>query len=179
MGRYDHFDLFMKMLEVIERDLEINAREVTKQEKVTITNLIEKIEGTLVIQGEADMSGDKITIANVSNSVVNVKSILEQAQVNVRASTAIDIDARDHIADLVQEIGAVLAKVPAESAADAEAISDAIKDLLEKAARSAPNKKSIEISAKGLLEAAKSVAEALPIAMKIAAAVGGLFGIVI
>ena len=50
---------------------------------------------------------------------------------------------------------------------DAEAIGDAAKDVVDKATKPNANKKSIEISGKGLLEAAKGIADVVPIAIEI------------
>jgi ElaB/YqjD/DUF883 family membrane-anchored ribosome-binding protein len=178
MSRYDHLDLFMKMLEVLEKDIEASPRQVSPQERTKITNIIEKLEGNLIVRSvelEVDMSGDRINISDVRNSVINVKATLDHVEQAI-GSLPIEPAARNDLRSLVQQLSTILERLPEGKGSEAEAISDAVKDAMDKVAKPQPNKKSIEISVKGILEAARDIAEALPVATKIAAAIGAMFG---
>jgi hypothetical protein len=69
----------------------------------------------------------------------------------------------------------VLQKVPAEQHEDAGAVADSVKETRNKVNQGNPNKKSLANSLNGLLSVAKDVAQALPVATKIATIVAGMF----
>lgn len=178
MARYDTIDVCMKVLEVLEKDLQLKPKQVSAQERSKVINIIQKLEGSLVFQDiemEVAMSGDTINISDVKNSIINVKSTLDQVE-QALGSIPFAADKTDDLKKLVQELRDALASLPPDKHSDAEALSDAVKDTMDKAAKPQPNKKSIEISAKGILDAAKDIAEVVPIATKIASTIAGVFG---
>ena len=121
---------------------------------------------------------DKIDISNVHDSVVNVNSTLTEVS-QIIGKAPIDAQKRGELKDMVQQLERALAKVAADKGELAGAVADALKDTLEKVAQPQPNRKSIQISAKGMVEAAKGIADVLPIATKIATTVAGMFGFVV
>ena len=74
-------------------------------------------------------------------------------------ASGVDDSTKTQIVALIKQLSDALAKVPAAQKVDAEAISDAAEEVVAKATKPNPNKKTLEISGKGLLEAAKGIAE--------------------
>jgi hypothetical protein len=135
-------------------------------------------QGDVLIKQEIETMGDKITVSHVQNSIVNIKGALNGASLAINAAP-IDSSKKDELKALIAQLETALtkvAKVAPEKSESAEAVGEAAKDTMEKVSKDKPNKKSIEVSAKGMLEAAKDVAEALPIATKIASVIAGMFG---
>ena len=89
-----------------------------------------------------------------------------------------DDSTKTQLVALIQQLSDALAKVPAAQKVDAEAISDAAEAVVAKATKPNPNKKTLEISGKGLLEAAKEIADVVPIAIEIVKTVSHFAGIV-
>lgn len=139
------------------------------------SQLVPKTAGEPVIQfiniKEVDM-GDKVTIGSISGSIVNIKSNLQNARQSIGAAAGVDDSTKAQLDKLIQQLSEALEKLPASQKEDAEAVADAATDLVGKATKDKPNKKSVEISANGLLEAAKGIAGVVPIAIEIAKTVG-------
>ena len=89
-----------------------------------------------------------------------------------------DDSTKTQLVALIKQLSDALAKVPAAQKADAEAISDAAEEAVAKATKPNPNKKTLEISGKGLLEAAKGIADVVPIAIEIVKTMSHFAGIV-
>jgi ElaB/YqjD/DUF883 family membrane-anchored ribosome-binding protein len=119
--------------------------------------------------------GDNINIGSITGSNVNIKSNLERVQQAV-GGAALDASIKDDLNGLLKRLSDALEQTPSEQMTEAEAVADAAGDLVDKALRDKPNKKSIEISANGLLEAAKGIAAVLPIATDIVKSVTRLLG---
>jgi hypothetical protein len=77
---------------------------------------------------------------------------LENVTQTIGAS-GVDGSTKTQFVALIKQLSDALANVPAAQEVDAEAISDAAEEVVAKATN--PNKKTLEISGKGLLEAAK------------------------
>jgi Leucine-rich repeat (LRR) protein len=135
------------------------------------------INGNFVqnIHQEVNEMGDRININN-NSGVINVKSKLENVTQTINASSA-DEATKAQLTALMKQLADALAKVPPAQQQDAEAISDAAQDVVAKATKPSPNKKSIEISGKGLLEAAKGIADVVPIAIGIVKVISAFAGI--
>lgn len=132
-----------------------------------------------VLQGprarEENVFGDKIDIRHVQNSILNIKSTLNGVTQTI-AGSPIDNSKKEELQSLVKQLEGAIEKVPPAHLEDAGAVADMVKETMNKVNTPAPNKKSIEISAKGMVEAAKGIAEVLPIATKIATTIAGMFG---
>src|ERR1700676_518448 len=93
-------------------------------------------------------------------------------------ASGVDDSTKTQIVALIKQLSDAQAKVPAAQKADAEAISDAAEAVVAKATKPNPNKKTLEISGKGLLEAAKGIADVVPIAIEIVKTMSHFAGIV-
>lgn len=135
------------------------------------------INGNLVqnIHQEVKEMGDRITIDR-NSGVINLKSKLENVTQTISASSG-DEESKAQLIALMKQLSEALDKVPPEQKLDAEAVSDAAEDVVAKATKPNPNKKSVEISGKGLLEAAKGIAGVVPIAIEIVKAIGHFAGL--
>jgi hypothetical protein len=102
---------------------------------------------------------------------------LENVTQTIGAS-GVDDSTKTQLVALIKQLSDALAKVPAAQKVDAEAISDAAAEVVAKATKPNPNKKTLEISGKGLLEAAKGIADVVPIAIEIVNTVSPFAGIV-
>ncbi len=89
---------------------------------------------------------------------------------NIGAIPNADADAKQQLAALVEELNAALKSAAPD---DAEVIKEETETLLKKAEEQKP-RKSLEISAKGVMEAAQAVGSVVPIAEKIIKMVLGL-----
>jgi hypothetical protein len=93
-------------------------------------------------------------------------------------ASGVDDSTKTQLVALIKQLSDALVKVPAAQKVDAEAISDAPEAVVAKATKPNPNKKTLEISGKGLLEAAKGIADVVPIAIEIVKTVSHFAGIV-
>jgi hypothetical protein len=123
---------------------------------------------------EEHVSGNKYEFKDVHHAIITLDSTL--TQVNQAIGESSIGPKKDELRALLEELKNVLAKVPADKAEDAGAVADAVKDTVDKIAKPQPNKRSIEISTKGILAAAAQLAEALPIAKKIGSTIAAMFG---
>jgi len=121
--------------------------------------------------------GDKIDIHDVSGSVINVKSRLQNVKQTINGAKSVDDDTKAKLDKLLTQLGENLGKLPPEKADDAEAVSMAAKELVDKATAEKPNKKSVQISAKGLKEAAEGLAGVVPIALEIVSTIAAFMGL--
>ena len=87
MAKHDKYDVFIKMLEVIEQDDTIAAGQVTEERVTQITNIIERLEGNIIqeqaIQKEVVMEGDKFE--NVSQSVIATRGSIAKGVITIRS----------------------------------------------------------------------------------------------
>jgi hypothetical protein len=121
--------------------------------------------------------GDTINISNVSGSILNIKSTLEQVTQTIGAMPG-DATRKAELQQLIAELQAELARAPAAQQGEAEAVAELAREAVEKAAKDKPNKTSIQITAEGLKKAAETLAGVLPsvvtIAGKIATLITGM-----
>ncbi len=100
--RPDHFDVFMKMLEVIEQDLQ--RAPAAAHDQARVTNIIERIQGTLIIQtveGDAVMSGDHFE--NIQNSVIGTRGAKVHGYIQVKEARGEPVaDAMSALHDALQ-----------------------------------------------------------------------------
>jgi hypothetical protein len=84
MSQYDRLDVFMKMLEVMEKDIVAVPRDFSIQERGKITTIIERLEGTLNVNlgEEIAVSGDKFE--NMSNSVIATRGSIAKGIITVQ-----------------------------------------------------------------------------------------------
>jgi hypothetical protein len=111
--------------------------------------------------------GDRVHIGSITNSNFNWKSKLNKVTQQVGASPSMDEGAKAELTKLLSELSEKLERAPKDQQDEAEAVGDAAEEYVKKANAVKPNKKSLEISGKGLLEAAKAIADVVPIATSI------------
>jgi hypothetical protein len=134
-------------------------------------------------------------MADVNQGIVNYGSIGGNASVHIvqhdvdlspaaqkLAAAPLDPLLVTQLQALVTEMQAALRATPRGEAAAAKAVASAVTATVDsvsagKAPGVQPDKKRIELSAKGMLEAAEGLAGVLPVALKIAAALGTAFGL--
>ena len=121
--------------------------------------------------GEVNIDmGDEFNFqgANLSGSNNTFKSTLTNVNQFIGGLPTTDATTKQQIEQLLKQLGVELEKVPAGSEDDAAAVEQTAKDLLEKASKEKPNKAVVNISAKGLKEAAANIAAVLPAVLPIA-----------
>lgn len=151
--------------------LEERARpEPTAESRENVVNIVNQ-------GGTIDMSRDKIEVSNVVGPV-NIKSRLDHVQQTVRNASSMAGEKRTELAELVRQLQEALAPAAEKNAEDAAQVTRAAEMVVAEATKEKPNRGMLSISAEGLKEAAKSVAEIAPtvisVAGKIAAFVAGL-----
>jgi len=136
------------------------------------------IGGNASVTSNVTRIGDNVGAAAVNRANVNATpSLSELTQALVRSTS--DADASKQVVSQIQAMQAVLLALGKTSSKSNSGVSVALDETIKAASADKPDKKSIELSAKGLVEAAKGVAEVLPIAIKITGLIAGLFGIAI
>jgi len=115
--KFSHLDIFMKMLEVIEKDLEARPRLISPAEKASVHTIIQRMEGTLIVNNyeeEVTMStGD--TFSQNSNSVIATRGSIARGVITIREQRG--DEAADAISSLQQALGGK--NVPEEKRAEA------------------------------------------------------------
>jgi hypothetical protein len=109
-----------------------------------------------------NMSGD------FRNAILNIKSTLVDVRQSVNAIPNADTSIKGELRKLVDRLDEELQKVPPEKSEEAEAVAESTKVLVEAVNKEKPNKAMIQVSAKGLKQAAKNLAAVTPIVLTIA-----------
>jgi hypothetical protein len=127
-------------------------------------------QGTVNYQGGNQMSsGDTFNMSgNFSGAILNIKNTLTNTIQTVNGMAQAAPDQKQELAQLLDQLQAALAAVPADQAEAAETVAETAKDLVEKAAKEKPNKTTIQITGEGLKAAATNLAGALPVVLPIA-----------
>jgi hypothetical protein len=115
-------------------------------------------------------------ISGIRNSTVVVDSSVRDMHQTFGGAGAEDAS-RQELKKLMEALDAALKNAPSEQKPDAEAVAEEANHLVARATAEKPNKKLVEISGQGLLEAAKAVAGALPIAEQIVSTVAKAMGL--
>ncbi|MCP4699555.1 MAG: hypothetical protein GY862_22310 [Gammaproteobacteria bacterium] len=123
------------------------------------------------------ISGDKISNSQGDTSSLsgdfrganlNIKSTLSNVTQTIGALPGADDFQKEELEKLIQQLNDTLQQFPAEKAEEAEAVAQTAQALMTTAAAEYPNQSMLNITAKGLLEAAKAVAGLVPATLKIA-----------
>ncbi len=141
----------------------------TDSEREQIVNYIQN--------AEIDMSKDKVQVSHVVGPV-NIKARLEHVTQTVQQTTGLPDDRRAQLALLVDELRAALEPIATQRPEDAERVAQTAELVATEATKGQPNKGFLSLTAAGLKEAAKAVADIAPtvltVADKIAAFVAAL-----
>ena len=112
--------------------------------------------------------GNKISFGNVSGSIVNIDSMLEQVTQTIGSASHFDDSVKKQVKELIEQLKAELQKAPTEKKEEAEAVAESAKALVEAGAKSQPNKATVQITAEGLKKAAENIAGVMPNVLTIA-----------
>ena len=112
--------------------------------------------------------GDKITISDVQNSILNIKSTLTNVQQSVGSIPTGDEAARQELQGLIEQLNQALQNVPDNQKEQAEAVAVSAQAFVETAKTEKPNKTLLQISGEGLKKAAETLAEVAPVVVGIA-----------
>lgn len=115
--------------------------------------------------------GDKISISNIQNSLISVKSTLTNVQHSVGSIPTEDEAARQRLQGLIEELSQALQNIPESKQEQAEAVAASAQELVEKAKADKPNKTLLQISGEGLKKAAENLADVAPTVLSIASQV--------
>ena len=133
------------------------------------------------VTGSATGKGARVNAQDISadfrGSNLNIKSTLQNAAQTAQTLPNADEAAKHELEKLMIQLNDALQKHAVEKPEDTEAIAVSAKDLVEKASKEKPNNKLLEISAKGLKEAAEAIKDVVPIAISIIKTVAGFAGI--
>lgn len=113
-----------------------------------------------------------------NSGVINTGSIGGNVTVNNQAgATALAAAERAELQALELELRQQLKAMAAAKPDETEAVKECFDALIEKIGKEKVNRKSIEISAKGMLEAASAIEGIVPVAARIAGIVTSAFGL--
>jgi len=120
-------------------------------------------------QGEVVM-GDKIDISgDFRGALVNVKSQLENVTQIIHSLPTGDEESKTELLKLIEELKAVLSKVPEEKVKEAEKVSNRVEALTREISEKEPDKEMISMTGESLKRAVKNIADVLPSVIPLAA----------
>lgn len=117
--------------------------------------------------GSVDM-GDKIEISGNTGSNINVKSSLDSTSQKVDGITVVQGTDKDDLKQLIADLQRELEPVAEKDPEGAQKVADAADRVVTEAARKVPDNKFLNVSAKGLKEAAEAVAKIAPTVLAVA-----------
>ncbi|HAE41690.1 MAG TPA: hypothetical protein DCG34_02070 [Clostridiales bacterium] len=117
--------------------------------------------GGFVQQMEVNM-GDQVNISNVTGSVINVDSILENVSQNISTIPRGDSNYKDELKLLVKELKDLSREVPEEKKPDAEKMANRVDTAIKEVAKNDPDKELIKFSLESLKKAASNIAALVP-----------------
>jgi ElaB/YqjD/DUF883 family membrane-anchored ribosome-binding protein len=105
-----------------------------------------------------DFRGANVTIKSTLTNVTQTIGSLSDAEASTRAE----------LEELVRTLNDALQQAPDDKAEEAEAVAQYAQVLVEKAAEEKPNKTMVQITGRGLKQAAKNLADVTPTVLSIA-----------
>jgi methyl-accepting chemotaxis protein len=112
---------------------------------------------------------DRINLSgDFRGAIVNIKSTLTNVQQSVGEIRTDDQDARKELEKLIGQLSEALQKVPDKNQEHAQAVAETAKALVDTAKAEKPNKTMIQITGEGLKQAAKNLADVMPVVVTIA-----------
>jgi hypothetical protein len=128
---FDKYDVFMKILEIIEQDGAVASGSVSDERITKITNIIQRLEGDIVqteFHKEVIVEGDNFE--NINQSVIATRGSIAHGIIQVRSRRGNDV------ADALQELESALSDAPPALLADRQR-KEALELLAEIAQQSA------------------------------------------
>ncbi len=136
-----------------------NEGEYSRREREQVVNYIEN--------AEIDMSRDKVVVSNVVGPV-NIKARLDHVTQTVQQANGWSDERRDDLNKLLAELQTVLKGVAEKRPADAERVVKSAELVVDEATKEKPDQSFLAITAEGLKQAAKAVADIAPTALEVA-----------
>ena len=125
--------------------------------------------------------GDTITVSNVTNSTVAIKSTLTNVSQNIGTMPNGTESDKETLKSLIDQLSQELAKAPEGKKEDAEAIADAVEAVVDAANKENPNQKSVKRFGENLKQAAEDIKDVMPtvlqIAIQVVATIGRIVGL--
>jgi len=112
--------------------------------------------------------GDQITVSDVQQSHINIKSRLDNVAQSIGAFPGVAQSARDELEQLITKLNKALQEVPSDRSGEAEKVSKRVETLIKDASTEKPDKERVEITGENLVLAAKNLASVTPIVLTIA-----------
>ncbi len=114
------------------------------------------------IHTETTNVGDTINIGDINGSNVNFKSNLTNVTQTIQSLPNQDDGEKKQLEALLEELKTGLEELAQQREADAKKIDKRMKQLIEESAEQEPDQDFLEVTAKGLKEAAEAVAKMVP-----------------
>ena len=112
---------------------------------------------------------DRITMSgDFHGAIISIKSTLTNVQRSVNNIPTDDQNARKELKKLIKQLSEALQKVPENNQEHAQAVAETAKALVDAAKAEKPNKVMVQITGEGLKQAAKNLAEVMPVVVTIA-----------
>jgi hypothetical protein len=134
--------------------------------EISRSNLFNIVAGSVGV----DMSKDKIEISHVVGPI-NIKSTMDRVVQTVQNAPALPDNHRQELQNLITELRAELAKIGDMRPDDTARVAQSAEIVVTEATKKDPNKGFLAITAEGLKEAAKAVADIAPTVLAVAARV--------
>lgn len=115
--------------------------------------------------------GNKITLGNVTGSIVNIDSTLDQVTQTIGSANTVDDATKKQLTDMIGQLKTELEKVPPAVKEEAEAIAETAKALVEAGTKEKPNKAMVQITGEGLKKAAENIASVVPTVLTISSGI--------
>lgn len=105
---------------------------------------------------------------NVQNSILNIDSALENVQQSIHAASQVEDVEKQELEKLIADLRIALHEVPVEYQDEIEAVQEQAEQVGNVLSKGRINKKSLDVSSKGLVEAAKTLQAVTPSVLLIA-----------
>lgn len=136
MARYDTLDVCMKILEIIERDLELEFDLCSPRNHAKLLELSEKIRGNVVLQQiiaeEVTMEGDRFE--NIQNSLIATRGSIARGCIHVQEVRGAGV------ADAIKELDQAIALAKSITPAEREEALELLAEITKKSATPEPSK---------------------------------------
>lgn len=119
------------------------------------------------VTGGSVNQGDSYS-GHFQGAMLNIRSTLADVSQSIAALPGTNVQSKDELRQLIEQLNAVLQQTPSGQTAEAQAVAETAKQAFEQASKPQPNKMLIQICAEGLKQAAQHLAAALPAVLPIA-----------
>lgn len=170
----------------IAKELSLSVQEVRdyldlleQQGKIQSANSHDGHSAVLTAKGRTELRDPEYASQAVSapvfnfsgsfqGALFNIQSTLTNVSQTINAAPRIDQVTKDELQTLVEQLKQELQHAPPDRVEDAETVAETAKALVETVTKDKPNKPLVTITADGLKQAAKNIADILPTVFTIA-----------